>query len=487
MNGDFSRDTSGRACLERYTRVLLQQGRPLLDADFNEQSAIHHDFLRTLVADLMGRGWRPAKGLFSITAVDAANIPKEGFKISKGHFYVDGILCDNHFDNCTYGTQPFLPHPTPLAGILGSNFVAYVECSERHLCAAQRPELRDIALGGRDTASRAQIVWQVRVATVTWLEAQVKQVNAALTERIKVVDGNELVALGKLQISLPGVAKALADEIKRSPPVAADVSATLQAWFDALTRMPARMRVMAKRDASDNEACTISPDSRYRGRENQLYRVEIHQGGTVVAGDQPTFKWSRENGSVLFAVRKGEEINVTPTKNGTVMLGIPVQTLGYDRRTGLCMGDWVEVTSPEFELDGLAPSLGQVKQIDRTRRTVEVEMVKDTTDFSRCTVLRRWDQTEHLDAKGTVAIIEASGANSPWMPLERGVQIQFQPGSVYRTGDHWRIEARVASGDVLWPQDVKGAVFTAPDGVARHRAAIGHGAKIKDGWTLSDA
>ena len=29
------------------------------------------------------------------------------------------------------------------------------------------------------------------------------------------------------------------------------------------------------------DACTLSPSSGYRGPENQLYRVEIHQGGTA--------------------------------------------------------------------------------------------------------------------------------------------------------------------------------------------------------------
>jgi len=471
MSGDFSRDTSHAAQLARYTRVLLQQGRPLLDADFNEQSAIHHDLLRTFIADMVGRGWRPDKGF----NLGKPAVAADGFKIAKGHFYVDGILCDNPIDR-TYVDQPF--RPKPVAQLGSDNFVAYIECWERHLCAVQRPALREIALGGPDTASRAQIVWQVRVATVEWVQEQTEQLKKALVERIKVVDKKEADALTEQQKNvLPALTKDLSDEIAKPKPKEADVCAKSQAWFDALAAAPPRLRAMAKRDASDNEACSISPDSIYRGRENQLYRVEIHEGGTLAGDVKPTFKWSRENGSVLFAVQSGKSIVVAGPDGGSVVtLTIPLETLGHDRRTGLCVSDWVEVTSESFELEALAPPLGQVKRIDRTRRSVEVEMVKvkSTFDFDTCTLLRRWDQTEHLDANGTVVVAEVTGTNA-WTPLERGVQIQFQPGGVYRTGDYWLIPARVASGDVLWPQGADGPTFVAPDGITRHRAAIGHG------------
>ncbi|KQW02341.1 DUF6519 domain-containing protein [Rhizobacter sp. Root1221] len=478
MSGDFSRDTSRAAQLARYTRVLLQQGRPLLDAEFNEQSAIHHDLLRTFIADMVGSGWRPAEESFRII-MPGAPAKSTNFKITKGHFYVDGILCDNPVD-CTYVDQPFRPKPVP-ALVATGNFVAYIECWERHLCAVQQPALREIALGGPDTASRAQIVWQVRVATAKWVEDQLAQLNAALDVRINAeVNKDEKKSLTSLKGALNEKTEALSKLIgkKLSKTDDDDVSTASEAWFEALAAAPPRLRAMAKRDASDNEACSISPDSIYRGRENQLYRVEIHEGGTLAGDVKPTFKWSRENGSVLFAVQSGKSIAVAAPDGGGVVvtLTIPLETLGHDRRTGLCVGDWVEVTSESFELEALAPPLGQVKRIDRTRRSVEVEMVKvkRTFDFDTCTLLRRWDQTEHLDANGTVVVAEVNGTNA-WTPLERGVQIQFQPGGVYRTGDYWLIPARVASGDVLWPQVADVPSFVAPDGITRHRAAIGHG------------
>ena len=60
MHGDFSRWTFDPAA--GYRAVLLQQGRVLLDADFNEQTAIttYQDETRTL--DLLGRAGGPADG-----------------------------------------------------------------------------------------------------------------------------------------------------------------------------------------------------------------------------------------------------------------------------------------------------------------------------------------------------------------------------------------------------------------------------------------
>ena len=51
MNGDITRDTFD--ALKHFSSVLMQQGRVQLDADWNEQVAIHHHFLRRFVADVI--------------------------------------------------------------------------------------------------------------------------------------------------------------------------------------------------------------------------------------------------------------------------------------------------------------------------------------------------------------------------------------------------------------------------------------------------
>lgn len=477
MNGDFSRDTSGPARLARFTRVLLQQGRPLLDAEFNEQSAIHHDFLRTMVIDLMGRGWRPAPGQFSL-AKPVAN----GFTITQGHFYVDGILCDNPAD-CSYALQPFLPHPPEIGN---AHFLVYVECRERHVNALQRPALREPALGGPDTASRAQIIWQVRTANAAWIGQQNALLAQSLGARLAVAAEPEKSMLAAFQGTLPGLANNLTGAIGATTPLPADVTRHAQAWFDAAAKVPPRLRAMAGAIAGNDEACAMAPEARYRGRENQLYRVEVHQGSSL-GNARPTFKWSRENGSVMFAVRTGQAIASGAPDNGRIILTIALDSLGHDRRDGICVGDWVEAVSEPIELDQLSPPLGKIVHVDRSKRSVQVDVADEPGNvFGGCRALRRWDQSTQLDHRGTIALTETDDDQAPWIALELGIQVQFQPGGLYLPGDYWMIPARVAGG-VQWPHLDGKPAFAAADGVARHRAPIGYASMTGGGFTLHDA
>ena len=52
FRGDFTRDTFDPR--KHFVRVLMQQGRVLLDSDFNEQSAILLNYMQTLATDLIG-------------------------------------------------------------------------------------------------------------------------------------------------------------------------------------------------------------------------------------------------------------------------------------------------------------------------------------------------------------------------------------------------------------------------------------------------
>ena len=52
MHGDFSRLTFDSA--KQYSRVLMQQGRVQIDADWNEQASLLLDQIRTLARSLIG-------------------------------------------------------------------------------------------------------------------------------------------------------------------------------------------------------------------------------------------------------------------------------------------------------------------------------------------------------------------------------------------------------------------------------------------------
>ena len=156
MPGDVERDTFYTDL--RFANVDLQQGRLLLPAEFNEQSAIHHHFLRTFIVDLVGRSWSAGTG-FTI-GTDGSGLSKIG--IEQGHYYVDGILCENKV-KCAFESQPFGPTPDDPDKVAVGTHALYLDCWERHVTWLNYPSLRDPALGGADTATRIQIAWQVRL------------------------------------------------------------------------------------------------------------------------------------------------------------------------------------------------------------------------------------------------------------------------------------------------------------------------------------
>ena len=89
MAGDFSRSTLNP--VKHYTGVLMQQGRVLVDADWNEQLALqlHRTWVET--RDVIGRCGTPKSGDgFAISSIDNG----ADLLIHPGHFYVNGLLCE---------------------------------------------------------------------------------------------------------------------------------------------------------------------------------------------------------------------------------------------------------------------------------------------------------------------------------------------------------------------------------------------------------
>jgi hypothetical protein len=64
-----------------------------------------------------------------------------------------------------------------------------------------------------------------------------------------------------------------------------------------------------------------------------------------------------------------------------------------------------------------------------------------------------------------LSLTEGRGEEDGWLDLENGVQIQFQHGGAYTPGDYWLIPARVASGDIEWPRNVREPAALPPTGV----------------------
>ncbi|HEV7628876.1 MAG TPA: DUF6519 domain-containing protein [Streptomyces sp.] len=452
MHADLSRSTFRPQ--RHYSAVLAQQGRVQLDADANEQAAIQLHHTRTTTADLIGQHGGPSGAAgFSIQFVGSSG-ELDDLEIGPGRYYVDGILCEagrpapgipvpdeKDDDGAVSGKEAAPPRswtywdqpdahldPERPGDRLPARFpyLACLKVWERAVTAAEDPGLRETALGSAitDTAARRKVIWQVR--------------------------------------TLPGDALGLDDD----KPGKDAIREAFAKWTQEKGSSDGKLAARSERpDGSDDEPCLVRPDARYRGPENQLYRVEIHQGGDAKAAG---FKWSRENGSVTFPV---DELDGTWAALGT---------LGDDKALGLNVGDLVEFTDTATADRLDATQLLRIEEVDLSGRQVRLSAEPETYRPGKNPHLRRWDHRAPGGGQGERSGDEArlrAGAlpveEGRWLPLEDGVEVYFAKGGTYRTGDYWLIPARTATGEVEWPTDAaRRPLLQNPAGIAVHYAPL---------------
>jgi hypothetical protein len=108
-----------------------------------------------------------------------------------------------------------------------------------------------------------------------------------------------------------------------------------------------------------------------------------------------------------------------------------------------------------------------------------------TTQTVQNPKVRRWDQSGSQVSSsvpgGDVAVREGV-----WIDLESGVQIFFQTGGNYQTGDYWLIPARTVTGDVDWPRDSSGnPQFARPHGIRHRYCRLGIVNFSAPAWTVA--
>jgi len=431
MNGDFSRLTFAEK--NHYRRVLMQQGRVEIDADGNEQIAIDEHIGATTTTDVVGQSGYP------VTA-PPAGAPVGGFAlglspggadltIAPGRMYVDGILVENDAPDATLLNQPDMPTMTTAADLGATQsgvYVAYLDVWERLVTALDNPSIRESALGGPDTSVRTQVVWQVKLAYSGPVPAAGSPMPTCATAG---------------EPWLPGAAS----------------TGTLAASSAA---------------PGSDLPCILPPETGYQRLENQLYRVEIHEPGQ---DGTATFKWSRENGSVVALISAIPPSGSGSGSGGTSGTGfsVTVTSLSNDPSLGLQAGDWVELTDDASELTAGHGTLYPVTSTPTDGHTVTITVgsAVPAVNLPLHPKLRRWDQGS---AGGSQGITVTSGAA---IPLEGGVQVQFSAGT-YHAGDYWLIPARTATsiqqGYVEWPVDGSSNPLPQPPaGIRHHYAQLG--------------
>ncbi len=408
MKGDFTRSTFRPE--KHYSSVRMQQGRVQLDADWNEQMDITAHRLETEAADVIGGCGGP------LAAAGFALTPGPVPKIGKGRYYVGGILCENEADidldkqpDLPVGTLNDLIAPRPAGSAVPDGlYLAYLDVWQHHITALEDDAIREVALGGPDTATRTKTVWQVKL-------------------------------LGPLPAPLTCVGEPAA-------------------WQSLLDRtQDGRLSAQAAASTTPPGPCVVPEGAGYRRLENQLYRVEVH---AVDANGRVTLlKWSRDNAAIV--TRWLDQKAARPEE-------LIVAGIGRDDVLRFGPGQYVEVVDDQRELRGeagilvrLAGAEGQVLTLDMTdpnAASVAKANFPDTVGGRpNNPKVRRWDG------------ILANPATNAWLELEDGVQIRLEAGKKYHVGDYWLIPARTVTADVEWPRDASGSPIPQPRAGVEHR------------------
>jgi hypothetical protein len=446
MAADFSRVRLNP--LLDYAGVELKQGGVLLDADANELVAIIDRRLRALASDTLGRATvsSTTPNAFKITAVAGA------LQIDKGRLYVDGLLAENHgaesaesakraFDSLmaensfvgkiSYASQPYLPDP-PALPTAGRHLV-YLDVWNREVTHLEQPDLVESAVAV-ETSSRLQTVWQVRVLAP---------------------DGGTGTTCGTPDASVAG-------------------------WSDVIAPSTGVLTTGTFDVAPTNDPCELPPSGGYRGLENQLYRVEIHDAGQPDGA--ATFNWSRENASVASCVASMVSDSI-----------LELESLGRDDVLRISTGDWVEITDDVREFAQAAGEMRRVTADAATRRITFTPALPagmlpgsfpdSSLPKTRNMRARRWDQkgavfrtdasatpvqVQDLDAAGSTGVIKVPAAGTTLL-LENGVTVSFASTGTkgFKIGDHWEFAARTADASV------EALDRAPPRGIHHHYARLG--------------
>lgn len=470
MKGDFTRETFKRE--KHYNSVRMQQGRVLLDADWNEQADIQTYLRETEAKDVIGQCGVPMhSGGFRIS-------PTQDYRdlvISPGRIYVDGILCENEpsylqaiIKNTTSTTTEVLL-PALIADKRKFEKGQWIELSSKINGPSKNKQMKILE---KPEKGIMKLEGQVESPIKGALDLRLRRITTFLTQPDCPVKIENLDSSGKFVAYLDVWKRhitALEDEdIRESALGGPDTTTrTRTVWQVKLQKIDPEkscgdfpddwhpkmssglMAARVKPEEGNIKPCELSAGAGYSRLQNQLYRIEIHEPSTSawVASNFVTFKWSRDNGSVAasWIGQRGSDVLI-------------ISRPGRDRDE-FAPGKWVELIDDNRELLGKPGIMLKLLDVQGTELKVDptksenVQYPSDIAqDISRIQrslfanpMIRLWD----AEAQS----IETT-ANDGWIKLSNeGIEVKFDRRGFYQSGDFWQIPARVAGKKILWPCD----------------------------------
>ena len=453
MKGDFTRFTFDPK--RHYKSVLMQQGRVVLDADWNEQAGIVEHIQETEVRDVIGGCGTPIN-----CAGFGVDVSPDGrdLILSSGRIYVDGILCELDGDPGYFGNPAFeVSEGETLLTIMDESELdlkkeQWVEISvridsdrisdispERPLIEDQviRQALRIVKIQRDPDSNKMALTLDGKVNEELIYAAKSKGIYIKILLSIKpeqaMSNESSGTFLAYLDVWNRHITAVEDDSIREKALKGPDTSTRIKTEWgvklirynpesiprnllrsipekmscrqaslilkDLLHLAPSRLAARlhaAQEGTADHSAidpCLALSGASYKGLENQLYRVEIHRPGGV---GEATFKWSRYNGAIAFAIEDfvpdvSAEKSASNADTPAKYHQVKLSRLGWDETLRIHVEDLVEVLGDETELLGKPGTLARVMKIDEADMVLTLNEDVALHEMESNPKVRRWD------------------------------------------------------------------------------------------------
>jgi hypothetical protein len=426
-----------------YKGPVMQQGRVVLDRDFNALQEILSGTIEADVLDIIGPCGTPDDGFaISIPAIlsppdPALWIPPApldppvshhpfDFLIRPGTMYVGGqravfpgadpgqqAFTYSYFDQPDW-IHPFDPSDGSPAVIPQQEFI-YLRLFEQEVSAVEDPDLKDVALGGPDSTQRLRLIRRV--------------------ERLSCKAGDCASALGQAQGAW------LKSGLLFDPPT--------------MRLLPlAALQVSFNPSNTSSDPCDPVAAGGYLGADNQLIRVQISDAG--LADGLARLLWGYDNASFIYRVTinpdgKTLQLNHSPVDAfRSPKVGQVVEVL----RTAAVLESGLDQTDPALMVRCVAEATGEVRTLaagfDPATGTVVLDRPLSTNVSNDKTpvFLRIWQaQLPFNPAGDSLVLADAVGVTT-------GVQvtITIPKNSTLPVGSYWLIAVRPSTPQAVYPE-----------------------------------
>jgi hypothetical protein len=390
----------------------MQQGRVTLEADWNEAQQVFTEEMRKEALDFVGPSGTPDDG-YGVVLYQQPTHPPFDFYIRSGIMYVGGARAEL-LDPVQYSHQPdwldYLGDPDwiDLAAVAAGppvNELVYLLLREQEISAVEDPDLKDVALGGPDTAQRTRLLQRfIRVV------CQGASCDAGLSA-------------AEAKWASDGLWFDPGDMRLRS-------NATLQVQFSG---------------QSQTDPCQPNAQGGYLAPDNQLIRVQI--SGTDPLTGRPKFLWGFDDASFLY------RIDIDPNNPQNLIL----QSAPVDAYHQPVAGQAVEVLRSAAELHNggfVAALSGFVVTLDQSYLPDSQSIVLPASVSLPAEFLT---SDASPPAQLFLRVWEQEVVFTPGMPTalgDTGLQVTLQNSAAgpFHLGDFWMCAVRPATPQVVYPE-----------------------------------